>query len=193
MRTASFDRDHVLRSAMQAFRHKGFAATTMQDLVVATGLHPGSIYCAFGNKKGLLLAAVDHYVADRQRALEACFEGVSPFTGLQRYLAQVVEETRHCDSMDCLLTKALQELNEQDADIARRLGGLLDDLERRLALALALAQQAGEARTDASPEQLARLLMVGIYGLRTYAHQHPAPDCLQETAARLLAALQPAA
>ncbi|WP_445402219.1 TetR/AcrR family transcriptional regulator [Zobellella sp. An-6] len=190
MRTASFDRDQVLRSAMQAFRHKGFAATTMQDLVAATGLHPGSIYCAFGNKKGLLLAAVDHYVADRQAALAACFEGVSPLAGLRRYLDQVVAEIQSCDSMACLLTKTLQELSEQDEEVSARLGTLLKDLERRLAQALAAAQQAGEARADATPEQLARLLLVGIYGLRTYAHVHPAPDCLQETADRLLAALR---
>ena len=44
MRIAEFDRDEVLRNAMEAFRAKGYAKTTMQELVAATGLHPGSIY-----------------------------------------------------------------------------------------------------------------------------------------------------
>ena len=33
MRSAEFDRDLVLRSAMEAFRARGYAKTTMQDLV----------------------------------------------------------------------------------------------------------------------------------------------------------------
>ncbi len=52
MRSAEFDREHVLRSAMAAFIAKGYSKTSMQDLKKATGLHPGSIYCAFDNKRG---------------------------------------------------------------------------------------------------------------------------------------------
>jgi len=46
MRNAEFDKEQVLRSAMNAFMKKGYANTSMQDLKKATGLHPGSIYCA---------------------------------------------------------------------------------------------------------------------------------------------------
>ena len=60
MRSAEYDRDAVLRNAMEAFRAKGYAKTTMQELVAATGLHPGSLYAAFGNTRGLLRAAGDH-------------------------------------------------------------------------------------------------------------------------------------
>ncbi|WP_462160581.1 TetR/AcrR family transcriptional regulator [Pseudoalteromonas maricaloris] len=59
MRTAEFDRETVLRNAMQAFMTYGYNKTSMPKLTEVTGLHPGSIYCAFKNKKGLLLAAID--------------------------------------------------------------------------------------------------------------------------------------
>ena len=42
MRSAEYDRDAVLRNAMEAFRAKGYAKTTMQELVAATGLHPAA-------------------------------------------------------------------------------------------------------------------------------------------------------
>ena len=82
MRSAEFDRDAVLVQAMETFRAHGYSKTTMQQLVAATGLHPGSIYGAFGNKRGLLLAAVDHYV-ESKRALRrsllvlSCAAGVA--------------------------------------------------------------------------------------------------------------------
>mgnify|MGYP001411285173 CR=1 FL=1 len=193
MRTASFDRARVLGAAMHTFRHKGFAANTMQDLVTATGLHPGSIYGAFGNKKGLLLATVDQYVVDRQAELEQCFVDATPFEGIHRYMARVQEEMQSCDSMACLLVKMLQEIGEQDKEISSRVSTLLAQHERRLAEALLAAQQTGEVRRDATSEQLARWLMVGIYGMRTYAHVHTGVDCMQEVADRLLATLQPSA
>ena len=52
MRSAEYDRDAVLRNAMEAFRAKGYAKTTMQELVAATGLHPGSL-SARGSQGGV--------------------------------------------------------------------------------------------------------------------------------------------
>ena len=56
MRTAEFDTEFVLRQAMHAFMQYGYAKTSMQKLKEVTHLHPGSIYAAYGNKKGLFLA-----------------------------------------------------------------------------------------------------------------------------------------
>lgn len=65
MRTAEFDRQKVLEAAMEVFCQKGYANTTMQDLKEATGLHPGSLYCAFSNKRGILLAALQAFIDSR--------------------------------------------------------------------------------------------------------------------------------
>jgi AcrR family transcriptional regulator len=81
MRSAEYDRDAVLRNAMEAFRAKGYAKTTMQELVAATGLHPGSLYAAFGNKRGLLLAAVDHYVAEKGPCAAAAWHSPARWRG----------------------------------------------------------------------------------------------------------------
>ncbi|MGL4517633.1 MAG: TetR/AcrR family transcriptional regulator, partial [Shewanella sp.] len=67
MRNAEFDREQVLRAAMEAFMRKGYSKTSMQDLTQATGLHPGSLYCAFSNKRGLLIAAIEQYQSDRNQ------------------------------------------------------------------------------------------------------------------------------
>ncbi|WP_462168901.1 TetR/AcrR family transcriptional regulator [Pseudoalteromonas lipolytica] len=61
MRTAEFDNDYVLRQAMLAFMEFGYAKTSMQKLTHVTGLHPGSLYGAFGNKKAIFLRAIEQY------------------------------------------------------------------------------------------------------------------------------------
>ncbi|MFV0487507.1 MAG: TetR/AcrR family transcriptional regulator, partial [Vibrio fluvialis] len=93
MRVAEFDREQVLRSAMYEFMSKGFNKTSMQDLKKATGLHPGSIYCAFENKRGLLLAALEHYACERTEEFNAIFAAQpTVMEGLKSYFCMVVDE-----------------------------------------------------------------------------------------------------
>ena len=121
MRNAEFDREEVLRAAMKAFMYKGYAKTSMQDLKKATGLHPGSIYCAFENKRGLLLAALEQYRLDRKTEFEQFFaNSASVIANIKSYLDNVVVECISCDSAQaCLLTKALNEIAEQDSEIQK--------------------------------------------------------------------------
>ena len=46
---------------MNVFWEKGYEATSMQDLVDATGLLKGSLYGAFGGKQALYMIALAHY------------------------------------------------------------------------------------------------------------------------------------
>ncbi len=57
-RPRSFDPQVALGAATERFRTHGFAATTLDDLVAATGLARPSLYAAFGDKHALYLAAL---------------------------------------------------------------------------------------------------------------------------------------
>ena len=52
-RPREFDEIRVKEALMKVFWEKGYEATSMQDLVDATGLLKGSLYGAFGGKKAL--------------------------------------------------------------------------------------------------------------------------------------------
>ncbi len=109
MRVAEFDREQVLRSAMDEFMSKGFNKTSMQDLKRVTGLHPGSIYCAFENKRDLLIAALEQYTKQRVSEFNAIFAAhPTILAGLEQYMAMVVDECERDEIKDCLLQKALK-------------------------------------------------------------------------------------
>lgn len=57
-RPRSFDEQQVVAAAGDLFARRGFAATSVDDLVKALGLHRGSLYQVFGSKRGLFLAAL---------------------------------------------------------------------------------------------------------------------------------------
>jgi TetR/AcrR family transcriptional repressor of nem operon len=58
-RNRTFDEAQVVERAARQFLLTGYEATSVDDLVAATGLHRGSLYQAFGSKRGLFLAALE--------------------------------------------------------------------------------------------------------------------------------------
>ncbi|OUR63749.1 TetR family transcriptional regulator [Colwellia sp. 39_35_sub15_T18] len=187
MRNAEFDKEKVLRSAMTAFLHKGYAKTSMQDLKKATGLHPGSIYCAFENKRGLLLAALEQYRLDRTAEFERFFSAAQlSIVNLKTYLDNVVAECISGDSAKaCLLTKALNEMAEQDEEIQQIISGNLFSLQQSLAEKFAQAKIEKSISAKKDSDHLARYFLMGIYGLRTFAQTHPEAEVIEQLAEQL--------
>lgn len=191
MRSAEFDRDQVLLSAMDVFITKGYSNTSMQDLKKATGLHPGSIYCAFNNKRGLLLAALEHYRDQRYAQFVTLFsQSSSVISAIESYLEHVVDECEREQIKDCLLQKALSELAQQDVEVADVISQMLKQWQQTLAEQLALAQQRHEINDQRDSQQLAQFLVMGIYGLRTFSHTRPESGVIRRLAADLMAYIQ---
>jgi TetR/AcrR family transcriptional regulator, transcriptional repressor for nem operon len=189
MRNAEFDRKAVLCAAMGVFTAKGYAKTSMQDLTKATGLHPGSLYCAFENKKGLLIAAIGQYQDERHQQFVRLFNNDAPsLRNLRDYLAEIVHE---CLSQDmtkaCLLTKTLNEVGSQDDDIKTLITENLTGWQAALTSVFNQAKENNEIDSQANSQELAQYLMMGIYGLRTFAYTHKDGQQLTQLANRLLA------
>ena len=57
-RPKEFHVDEALQSALEVSWRKGYAATSMQDLVAAMGIQKASLYATFGDKHQLYLTAL---------------------------------------------------------------------------------------------------------------------------------------
>jgi AcrR family transcriptional regulator len=61
-RPAAFDKEAALDVAMRLFWERGYEGASMADLSQAMGIHPSSIYAAFGDKQALFALAAKHYI-----------------------------------------------------------------------------------------------------------------------------------
>lgn len=73
-RPRNFEPDLVLENAMQLFWSQGYEATSLQDLLLATGLSKSSLYESFGNKQSLFEAAFTRYFDIRARQMRERLE-----------------------------------------------------------------------------------------------------------------------
>jgi AcrR family transcriptional regulator len=60
-RPPAYDRAAALDALTQVFWQQGFAATSLDDIALATGMNRPSLYAAFGDKRAMYLLALDAF------------------------------------------------------------------------------------------------------------------------------------
>ena len=105
-----FDEDVALGRIMQAFWREGFQATSIDDLVAATGLKRGSLYAAFGDKEAMFLAAYARYLAAYEEPLLALLEAPDIRDALAAVFGRVLEELDNPEEPPgCLIANSFAE------------------------------------------------------------------------------------
>ena len=171
-RTPEFDREQVLDAALQAFWRKGYEATTLPDLLQATGLARQSLYNTFGDKRALFLASLRRYADDRRGRLAKALETGSVRSAIRGLFEDVLHgEERGCG---CFLVNATTELLPSDPEIGRLVASAMARQERALTEALRRGVREGELHLPPKRiEQTARFLMAALQGLRVMVKARP--------------------
>lgn len=164
-RHQEFEREQVLEGAMWVFWEKGFRATSMLDLEAATGLQPGSIYNAFGSKKGLFLAVLDFYreqvVGQRVWVL---LQTADPLAAIEAFFRSAYEDLAPEQLTGCLLTNSATEMAKTDKDIQACVAAGISQIETAFQERLIEAQVAGDLSPDKDPALLAAHLNACFQG-----------------------------
>ena len=165
----SFDEDAVLDRAMKLFITKGYEATSMADLLEATGLNKGSLYNAFGSKKELFARAFVHYEQDKRKAgLKELAALDQPVAAIIRMFDDLVAPPGSSDiaMRGCLLVNTAQDLPNHDADMERTVKEGLGDFEAFFVEQLTLAKSRGQVSKKLDIARTARGLLALVVGIR---------------------------
>ena len=80
-------RQRILASARKRFRHYGFKKTTMQEIARDAGVAVGTLYLHLKDKRELLAAGTEEYIAQHRRRAEAILvSDASAADKLRRYV-----------------------------------------------------------------------------------------------------------
>jgi TetR/AcrR family transcriptional repressor of nem operon len=187
-RTPEFDREQVLDAALQAFWRKGYEATSLSDLLEATGLARQSLYNTFGDKRALFLAALRRYVDAGIGQFTKVLENGPVRPAIRRIFDDAVRPAnRDCG---CFLVNSTAELLPDDADVRRLVAVAMGRQERALADALRRGVRSGELHLKPKQiEQTARFLVSTLQGLRVMVKATPDSPILRDTVAVALRAI----
>lgn len=179
-RHKEFDQDQALNKAIKLFWHKGYAATSIQDLVDCMGIGRRSLYDTFNSKHDLFIAALDRY---RDRSYEAALSSgealVSPKMAIRGIFEGIVAASLADENRKgCFVVNSAVELAGQDEAVTIRAKGGFQDLEFVFHSLLQQAQQADELSPEHDIEALAHYLTNAIFGIRVMSKMNPDKDVL---------------
>lgn len=168
-RTKEFEPGEALDAAMQLFWRKGYAATSLRDLLDGMGIGYGSLYNTFGDKHALFLASLDRFRELRTSWIDEVLED-SGLSGIEEVFRRTVDGLVSFEPRrGCLLANTAVELGPHDAEVAAKISRYVRHTEAVFERALIRAQEAGEIPADRDPRALARFLVNALHGLRVLA------------------------
>lgn len=186
-RPRAFDEAKVLDAARGQFAKTGYAATSVDDLMKATGLGKGSLYGAFGDKRQLFLRVLEGYCVDNVSGVRGVLDG--PGRAADRVRALVRGSARDATTRGCVLVNSTAELNERDEEVQRKSRLVYGTVEDLVAAALDEAVRDGDLKPDVDTRAQARVLVAVMQGMEFLAKTRLSPGALEQIADTSLANL----
>jgi TetR/AcrR family transcriptional regulator, transcriptional repressor for nem operon len=162
-------RQRVIAEAAPVFNQRGFAGTTLSDLMEATGLQKGGIYRHFTGKEQLALEAFDHAV---KVAMRLRFEKIDGNVGAIEKLKQFVTSFAHRRSPiagGCPIWNTAVDCDDGNPALRKRAQAAFRSWLARLAEIVREGKAAGEIAEFVDADQLAVLLVCALEGALTGA------------------------
>lgn len=166
-RPISYDPSAVLDHAIDLFWDRGFQAVSVDDLVRTTGLNRHSLYGRYGNKVGLLRAALERYSKACLQGAERALSGAG--TALQRIETLLSFREPDCNDdffrrmlkQGCLSFRVCAELRDTNPELGQAFQGQMLQLEKMIVGVIREGQAEGSIRSSTPPDDLATIVMDG--------------------------------
>jgi len=190
-RPKEFIPDDVIEKAMQVFWHKGYEATSMEDLLSAMDLNRGSLYDTFGDKRQLFLKVIDRYCHGFVGEKFSLLDQPGPaLPTLRRFIHGMIEGgLADPQRRGCLIANTVMELSPHEKKIAGTLRQVLKTAENTFYRVLVRATQQGELKKGQDPRALARFLVTMMQGTIVMIKAGASADAVKQSAETALSIL----
>ncbi len=158
-RPREFDISTARSAIRDAFWRHGFASTSVDDLLAATGLGKGSFYAAFGDKRAAFLGVLREYSRGRVEEMRAQCSASPRAIEALRALVQPDMRSRGCFLLNCAF-----ELTPHDTEVSALLREAFVALQAVLADGVRQAVADGDLPASTRPLELAAALLATAQG-----------------------------
>lgn len=189
-RPREFDETAVLEAAMNRFWAQGFGQTSVRDLAEQMGITGASLYNAFGDKRSLYRQAFVHYLAQTVRDRVARLDKLPPSQAIRAFFDEIIERSVDDEQRrGCMLVNAALELAPYDPEFQQLVAEEMMFIEAFFRRCAEAGQKDGLITDRHSADELAKLLLSVLLGIRVLARTRPQREVLEGAANGALALL----
>lgn len=176
-RTREFDPETALDAAMKVFWKNGYYATSIEELVEATGVSRYGLYSVYDSKHGLFLAALDRYretvVTDLTTVLHQPDASIDVITSLILTLGDF--SAKPSGRIGCLLWNTASEVAPHDKLAAKKTADFRTYFRKGFESALSNAVRKKELPRTFDTQREADFLTGVVQTLAVFARSHAEP------------------
>jgi len=173
---------------MLVFWENGYEATSLADLIEATGVQRQSLYNAFGGKRELFVRALLKFDAERQRSVLADIEARGePLKAIKDVFDQAVEDPL---KRGCFLVNTSLEIQAHDEEVKLLAEAAVKDFRRFYERMIEHAKVRGEICATIDTSAAASGLLAALFGMRVMGRGTTSKDVLRQVADQALRLLE---
>lgn len=173
-RPREFDPDVFLNTALNCFWQNGYQATSMADLMKASGLASASIYKLYPDKRAIYLAALQRYMDEGTLRTKKRTAEMSPEAALREMLEFAAQlSSAPAGERGCFTIAAASELLPGDEEVKAKVSAKFKNIINELECILLRGQQQHVFRRDEEARVVAKSLFMMIEGMRIYGKIQP--------------------
>jgi len=181
-RPREFDPDVFLNTALECFWLKGYQATSMADLMKASGLASASIYKLYPDKRAIYLAALQRYIDEGMSGKAKRNAEMSPDAALREMLDVVAQlSSAPAGERGCFTIAAASELVPGDEEVKAKVSFKFNRILEELESILKRGQQQQIFRQDEDASVMAQSIFMMLEGMRIYGKLLPEIDDLRKS------------
>ncbi len=180
----------MLEATANAFWRRGYHATSIGNLCEATGLLRGSLYAAYGDKRGIFLAALNRYCQGRyERLAKSLNTGPPGREVLREGLRYYIQVGSDLDlARACFITNTALEMTPQDREVTAIIEKTFRNMSALWCEAAIKARDAGAFAPGLNEKTIGDFLFCIVQGVRVLSKIYK-PDELTAVVDLALSAL----
>jgi AcrR family transcriptional regulator len=182
-RPREFDAEIALDQAMEVFWRHGYEGATIAQLTEAMGINPPSLYACFGNKEGLLKAALDRYTKLRGVWMDEVVAAPTARDVAERMLMGIADkQTDPANPPGCLLVQGGIACGSGSENVPFELAARRAENEDQLRDRFVRAKAEGDLKPTSDPAALARYVSAVSVGMGVMASSGSDREALRQVA-----------
>lgn len=190
-RPREFDAETALDQAMEVFWRHGYEGATIAQLTEAMGINPPSLYACFGNKEGLLKAALDRYTKLRNVWMDEVVAAPTARAVAERMLMGIADkQTDPANPPGCLLVQGGIACGTGSENVPFELAARRAQNEDQLRDRFIRARAEGDLKESVDPAALARYVSAVAVGMGVMASSGADREALRQVASVAMQAVE---
>ncbi|XZE18608.1 TetR/AcrR family transcriptional regulator [Pirellulaceae bacterium SH449] len=167
-RPKNFDQHAALRSAMELFWQRGYAATSLDDLLGVMSLSKSSFYAEFKSKDALYRECLKEYqqmIVEHLEQIRLASGSIRDF--LETVFDEVLDDAQSGDPKGCLIVNSAVEFGQHKTQFSEEVRHALAAVQAAFEKVLKSGTSKGQLEPTNSPKVTAKYLTTCISGIRS--------------------------